>query len=77
MRPLVEALIVGIFALSLLLNCDTSLPTTKEMKKNIYEFRCDRVDRVSLVLFPLMFFLVNVMYWSYYLLLNDIIAELW
>merc|ERR1719323_907438 len=39
--------------------------------------RCDRVDRVSLVLFPLMFFLVNVMYWSYYLLLNDIIAELW
>ena len=32
------------------------------------------MDRVSLVLFPLMFFLVNVMYWSYYLLLNDIIA---
>ena len=39
--------------------------------------RCDRVDRVSLVLFPLMFFVVNVMYWSYYLLFNDIIAELW
>ena len=42
-----------------------------------HDCRCDRVDRVSLVLFPLMFFLVNVMYWSYYLLLNDIIAELW
>ena len=39
--------------------------------------RCDRVDRVSLVLFPLMFFVVNVMYWSYYLLFHDIIAELW
>ena len=74
-----------IFALSLLLNCDTSLhypPHYRNEKKYInifpaHEFRCDRVDRVSLVLFPLMFFLVNVMYWSYYLLLNDIIAELW
>ena len=28
----VEALIVGTFALSLLLNCDTSLPTTMEVK---------------------------------------------
>ena len=78
----VEALIsiVGIFASALLESC-TLLPTTTEMKKSkrplAHEFRCDRVDRVSLVLFPLMFFLVNVMYWSYYLLLNDIIAELW
>ena len=49
----------------------------KSKRPLAHEFRCDRVDRVSLVLFPLMFFLVNVMYWSYYLLLNDIIAELW
>ena len=35
------------------------------------------MDRVSLVLFPLMFFLVNVMYWSYYLFLNDVIEDMW
>ncbi len=37
----------------------------------------DRVDRIAMWLFPIFFFLFNIAYWSYYLLLNDIINELW
>jgi hypothetical protein len=39
--------------------------------------RYERVDGIATWLFPLFFFLFNMAYWSYYLLLNDIINELW
>ena len=37
----------------------------------------DRIDRIAMWLFPIIFFLFNLCYWSYYLLLNELLPELW
>jgi len=37
----------------------------------------ERIDRMAMWLFPIIFFLFNVFYWSYYLLLNRLLPELW
>ena len=35
----------------------------------------ERIDDIAMWLFPMFFFLFNVAYWSYYLLLFDIITK--
>lgn len=37
----------------------------------------ERIDRIATWLFPIIFFLFNVCYWSYYLLLSDALQEIW
>lgn len=37
----------------------------------------ERIDRIAMWLFPIFFFLFNVAYWSYYLLLNEVFKNLW
>ena len=39
--------------------------------------RYERIDRIAMKLFPLIFILVNILYWSYYLLLHETFQELW
>ena len=39
--------------------------------------RYERIDRVAMYLFPIIFFLFNICYWSYYLLLDDVLQDLW
>jgi hypothetical protein len=39
--------------------------------------RYERIDRVAMWLFPIFFFLFNLCYWSYYLLLDDVLQDLW
>ena len=39
--------------------------------------RYERIDRIAMKLFPLIFILVNILYWSYYLLLHETIQDLW
>jgi hypothetical protein len=39
--------------------------------------RYEHIDRVAMALFPIIFLVFNVVYWSYYLLLNDLLAQLW
>ena len=39
--------------------------------------RYERIDRIAMKLFPIIFILVNVCYWSYYLLLHETFQELW
>ena len=39
--------------------------------------RYERIDRIAMKLFPIIFILFNVCYWSYYLLLHDTFQELW
>ena len=39
--------------------------------------RYERIDRIAMKLFPLIFILVNVCYWCYYLLLHETFQELW
>lgn len=51
-----------------------SSPMTDQMKlANKYE----KIDAIATWLFPIIFFLFNVCYWSYYLLLSDAIQEFW
>ncbi|TRY73728.1 hypothetical protein TCAL_02532 [Tigriopus californicus] len=37
----------------------------------------ERVDNIAMWLFPIIFFAVNVCYWSYFLLFNEMIQDLW
>jgi hypothetical protein len=37
----------------------------------------ERIDRIAMWLFPIIFFLFNVCYWSYFLLLADALSDLW
>ena len=39
--------------------------------------RYERIDRIAMKLFPIVFILFNVCYWSYYLLLHETFQELW
>ena len=39
--------------------------------------RYERIDKIAMWLFPIIFFLFNVCYWSYYLLLDDVLQDLW
>ena len=39
--------------------------------------RYERIDRIAMKLFPIIFILFNVCYWSYYLLLHETFQELW
>ena len=39
--------------------------------------RYERIDRIAMKLFPLIFILVNILYWSYYLLLHETFQDLW
>ena len=39
--------------------------------------RYERIDRIALLSFPIIFFIFNICYWSYYLLFNDLIKDLW
>jgi len=39
--------------------------------------RYERIDRIAMWLFPIFFFLFNICYWSYYLLLDDVLQDLW
>ena len=39
--------------------------------------RYERIDRIAMKLFPIIFILFNVCYWSYYLLLHEAFQELW
>ena len=37
----------------------------------------EKIDRIATWLFPIIFLLFNVIYWSYYLLLSDALQEIW
>ena len=37
----------------------------------------ERIDRIAMKLFPIIFILFNVCYWSYYLLLHETFQDLW
>ncbi len=37
----------------------------------------ERIDRIAMWLFPIIFFIFNICYWSYYLVLNELLPELW
>lgn len=39
--------------------------------------RYERIDKIAMWLFPIVFFLFNICYWSYYLLLDDVLQDLW
>jgi hypothetical protein len=39
--------------------------------------RYENIDKVAMWLFPIIFFLFNICYWSYYLLLDDVLQDLW
>ena len=39
--------------------------------------RYERIDRIAMKLFPIIFILFNVCYWSYYLLLHEAFENLW
>lgn len=49
-------------------------PLTDQMRLNA---RYEKIDSIATALFPIIFFLFNVCYWSYYLLLSDALSELW
>ena len=37
----------------------------------------EKIDRVALLLFPIIFFLFNVCYWSYFLFLVEVLQDFW
>ena len=37
----------------------------------------EQIDRIARALFPFIFLLVNVCYWSYYLILTDALQDFW
>jgi hypothetical protein len=49
-------------------------PMTDQMRLSA---KYEKIDRIATWLFPIIFFLFNVCYWSYYLLLSDALAEIW
>ena len=48
-----------------------------ELRSDRLLSRYERIDRIAMYLFPIFFFLFNVCYWSYYLLLDDVLQDLW
>lgn len=49
-------------------------PLTDQMRLNA---KYEKIDSIATALFPIIFFLFNVCYWSYYLLLSDALSDLW
>jgi uncharacterized membrane protein YgcG len=47
------------------------------MGRHFNSEKYERIDRIAMWLFPIIFFLFNICYWSYYLLLNRLLPELW
>ncbi len=52
-------------------------PLAPEQRRFINQDKYERIDRMAMWLFPIIFFIFNICYWSYYLVLNEILPELW
>ena len=60
---------------------ETSPTPSVNVRKNTDYLRVsaktEKIDRIAMWLFPIIFFLFNVCYWSYFLLLVDVLEDLW
>ena len=56
-------------------------PSQVNSRKSSDYLRCsakyEKIDRIAMALFPVIFFLFNVCYWSYFLLLADALQDFW
>ena len=54
-----------------------SFPGSRGIRDRVNTRKYERIDRIAMKLFPIIFILFNVCYWSYYLLLHETFQELW